>query len=105
MKSTLMIMPTIDESSNRSIEGFGVVYIEAAMLGLCSVATNVGGVSDAIINEETGILLNSNKDLHVCLKKLLSNKSKLNILGLQAKERALGKFTWDNVTKKYLNIF
>ena len=30
-KSNLMIMPTLDESEdNRSIEGFGISYIEAA---------------------------------------------------------------------------
>ena len=29
-KTELMIMPTIDETENRSIEGFGIVYIEAA---------------------------------------------------------------------------
>lgn len=103
--STLMVMPTLDESLKQSIEGFGISYIEAAMFGIPSVATDTGGVSDAIIDEETGILLNSNKNLHVCLKKLLSNKPKLNILGQKAKERALGEFTWDNVIKKYLNIF
>lgn len=104
MKSTLMIMPTIDETSNRSIEGFGVVYIEAAMLGLCSVATNVGGVNDAIIDGVTGILLNPNEDLSVKLKQLLSDNIKLKKLNLKAQQRAQKHFKWNDVLKKYLNI-
>ena len=53
-KSTLMVMPTSNESFNRSIEGFGIVFIEAALFGITSIATNVGGTSDAIIDEKTG---------------------------------------------------
>ena len=53
-----MVMPTSDQIHNRSVEGFGIAYIEAAIFGICSVATNIGGVSDAIIDGETGILIN-----------------------------------------------
>ncbi|MGC1464564.1 MAG: glycosyltransferase family 4 protein [Pseudolabrys sp.] len=38
------------------VEGFGLVYLEAAAAGLPSVATAVGGVADAVIDNETGRL-------------------------------------------------
>nr|WP_249127436.1 glycosyltransferase family 4 protein [Bradyrhizobium lablabi] len=46
----------LPESSGR-VEGFGLVYLEAAAGGLPSVATAVGGVPDAVLADETGILV------------------------------------------------
>jgi glycosyltransferase involved in cell wall biosynthesis len=40
-----------------SIEGFGLVYLEAAAHGLPIVAHNVGGVSEAVVDGQTGILV------------------------------------------------
>lgn len=40
-----------------SVEGFGLVYLEAAAHGLPVVAHSVGGVPEAVIQEETGILV------------------------------------------------
>ena len=103
--TSLMVMPTLDDSNERSIEGFGISYIEAAMFGICSVANDVGGVGDAIIHNETGILLKSNEDLYLSLKNILSDELKLKKLGNNAKERALKDFNWENISNKCLDIF
>src|SRR5688572_3518463 len=42
---------------DRSIEGFGLVYLEAAAHGLPVVAHDVGGVSDAVADGVTGLLV------------------------------------------------
>jgi phosphatidyl-myo-inositol dimannoside synthase len=39
------------------VEGFGLVYLEAAAAGLPSVATRVGGVADAVLADRTGLLV------------------------------------------------
>jgi glycosyltransferase involved in cell wall biosynthesis len=44
------------DSSGR-VEGFGLVFLEAAAGGLPSVATDVGGVADAVLPDETGLLV------------------------------------------------
>lgn len=41
----------------QSIEGFGLVYLEAAAHGLPVVAHDVGGVSEAVIDGQTGLLV------------------------------------------------
>ncbi len=38
------------------VEGFGLVYLEAGACGLPSVATDVGGVSDAVLADVSGVL-------------------------------------------------
>jgi glycosyltransferase involved in cell wall biosynthesis len=43
--------------STGRVEGFGLVYLEAAAGGLPSVATAVGGVADAVLPNETGLLV------------------------------------------------
>jgi glycosyltransferase involved in cell wall biosynthesis len=39
------------------MEGFGLVFIEAAFHGVPSVGTNVGGVPDVVIANKTGLLV------------------------------------------------
>jgi glycosyltransferase involved in cell wall biosynthesis len=46
----------VPDGSGR-VEGFGLVYLEAAAGGLPSVATAIGGVPDAVIADETGLLV------------------------------------------------
>lgn len=41
----------------RSVEGYGLVYLEAGAHGLPVIAHNIGGVSDAVIDGKTGILI------------------------------------------------
>ena len=52
----IFCLTSLAESSGR-VEGFGLVYLEAAAGGLPSVATAVGGVPDAVLADETGILV------------------------------------------------
>ncbi|MEP6757321.1 MAG: glycosyltransferase family 4 protein, partial [Chthonomonadales bacterium] len=39
------------------LEGFGLVYIEAAFHWLPSIGTNIGGIPEAIVDGETGLLV------------------------------------------------
>jgi phosphatidylinositol alpha-1,6-mannosyltransferase len=46
----------VPDTSGR-VEGFGLVYLEAAACGLPSVATAIGGVPEAVLADETGLLV------------------------------------------------
>lgn len=48
------------------VEGFGLVYLEAAAAGLPSVATAIGGVPDAVVADETGFLVDPAPDDIAC---------------------------------------
>jgi phosphatidyl-myo-inositol dimannoside synthase len=47
-------LTAVPESSGR-VEGFGLVYLEAAACGLPSVATAMGGVPEAVLDGQTGL--------------------------------------------------
>ena len=52
--SDLFVMPSI--TYKKSVEGFGIVYIEAAQFGVPSIGGKDGGASDAIVHEQTGFI-------------------------------------------------
>jgi phosphatidylinositol alpha-1,6-mannosyltransferase len=53
--SDIYAMPSIQV--NEMIEGFGIVFLEAAAAGLPSVCGNTGGQPEAVLDKETGIVV------------------------------------------------
>tara|TARA_B100000700_G_C15000149_1_gene835848 strand:+ start:737 stop:1837 length:1101 start_codon:yes stop_codon:yes gene_type:complete len=99
----LMIMPTLDEIEKRSIEGFGIAYLEAAFFGIPSIASNVGGTPEAVLHNKTGMIIENFDQLYQSSYDLLIKPDLRNQLGKQAKERAIKEFNWEVVTKNYLS--
>ena len=99
----LMIMPTLDEKEKRSIEGFGIAYLEAAFFGIPSIASNIGGTPEAVLNNNTGIIIEDFNQLYQKVNDLLLNSDLRNQLGKQAQERAIREFNWKVVTNNYLS--
>ncbi len=102
--TNLMVMPTLDESKKNSIEGFGIAYLEAAYYGIPSIASKVGGTPEAVIHNETGIIISDMSELYYSIKDLLANKLKLDELGKKAKLRAENHFTWKAIGNKYRHL-
>ncbi len=44
-------------ASDKDVEGFGIVYLEAAAAGVPALASRAGGATDAVVNGETGIVI------------------------------------------------
>jgi glycosyltransferase involved in cell wall biosynthesis len=71
------------------VEGFGLVYLEAAAGGLPSIATAVGGVPDAVLHNETGLLVEPSADaIGAAITELASDGFKRVSLGRRALARA-----------------
>ena len=101
-KSNLFVMPSIIH--NKSVEGFGIAYVEAAQYGIPAIGGKDGGASDAIIDKETGIICDGNSldEIYSSIDLVLKNNS-YKELGKKAKEYST-KFEWDNIIKEYLKI-
>jgi glycosyltransferase involved in cell wall biosynthesis len=52
----LFCLTSLPEAGGR-VEGFGLVYLEAGACGLPSVATQVGGVSEAVVAGRSGLVV------------------------------------------------
>ena len=104
-KADLMVMPTLDESHKNSIEGFGITYIEAAFFAIPSIASNIGGTSEAVLNDSTGLIINQIDELHDSILNLLNDKQKRLQLGKSAQKRAIDNFQWDIITNKHISAY
>ncbi|MEE9553622.1 MAG: glycosyltransferase family 4 protein [candidate division Zixibacteria bacterium] len=89
----LFCMP--GEPYPEKIEGFGIVYLEAAAAGLPSIASRIGGVPEAVIDNRTGILLEPGdiESLSAALVKMIRNDDFRAGLGKAAFEHAK-QFSW-----------
>ena len=56
-RANLLAMPSRLPAGGFAGEGFGIVYLEAAAYGKPVVAGNVGGALDAVVDGETGLLV------------------------------------------------
>jgi len=79
------------------VEGFGTVFLEAGLAGKPSVGTRSGGVPEAILDGETGILVEEGdaQELASALKRILSDSDLGLRLGMRARARVLSEFTWE----------
>ena len=57
-QSSLFLLPAIYDAENGSIEGYGIVYIEANMYGTPVISGDVGGAREAVIDGVTGLKCN-----------------------------------------------
>ena len=75
-------------------EGFGTVVIEAAAMGLPTVGTQIYGLSDAVLNGQTGILVapRQSEALQAALQTLLADDELRSRMGELAKLRAKSLF-------------
>ena len=75
-------------------EGFGTVVIEAAAMGLPTVGTAIYGLTDAVVDGETGILVppRDQQALQKALQRLLDNPDILKSMGKAARSRCLQYF-------------
>ena len=101
-QSDLFVMPSV--IYKKSIEGFGITYIEAAAYGKGSIGGIYGGEKDAILDGQTGYLCDGNdlNALYEVMFKCLKNNHYKN-LGVNALNFSK-KFNWNIVVKKYIEL-
>ena len=101
-ESNIFVMPSFIHKS--SVEGFGIVYAEAAQYGVPSIGGKDGGASDAIEHEKTGLICDGNslEDISASVDTLLKDQ-KYEEFGKLAKENSKN-FYWDKIIENYKRI-
>ena len=101
-KANLCLMPSRIEK--KSVEGFGISFMEAASYGVGSIGGKDGGASDAIIHNETGLICDGN-DLSSIYESVLKFFDEQNYLNFGKSSLNFSKnFYWDKIVKKYLKL-
>ena len=101
-ESQLFLMPSI--VYKKSVEGFGITYIEAASYGVGSIGGKDGGEKDAIIDGETGYICDGNdlNSIYENVIKFFENENYIKF-GNNA-QKFSEKFKWDKIVKEYLKL-
>jgi glycosyltransferase involved in cell wall biosynthesis len=88
-------------------EGGGLSVTEAMSYGICTIASNIGGVSEQVKHMETGLLYEpgNGKDFEEKLNYLLENPSEIKRMGKNAREFAEKNCSSEVYAKRYENIY
>ncbi len=98
------IMPSRELTDKGDTEGFGITYLEANACEKPVIGGRSGGVVDAIVDGETGFLVDPLDSSQIARKLilLLSDAELARKLGKQGRERIEREYTWQVITRKML---
>jgi glycosyltransferase involved in cell wall biosynthesis len=88
-------------ASSSQREGWGMTLTEAAACGTPAVATNIAGHADAVVDGESGLLVDDVEQLTDALRRVLGDEVLRTRLSKGALERARW-FTWDATARRAL---
>ncbi len=87
-------------------EGQGIALLEAQATAKPVVAFNVGGVREAMLDKETGLLVKPNsQELADALLKLLSDRFLREKMGNKGREFVSNSFSWDICAQKMFQVY
>lgn len=88
-------------------EGFGNVIIEAAAVGIPTIGSNIYGISDAVLDGETGMLfeVKNINELQKCMQKLIVDNALRAKLGITAKDRVIKSFSSQKLSEAWLEYY
>lgn len=84
-------------------EGFGIAVIEAALCGLPAVVSDCGGLPEAVVDGETGLVVRQRdvEGISEALARLASDAAGREVMGQAARRRALSQCTWAQRMRSY----
>jgi phosphatidylinositol alpha-1,6-mannosyltransferase len=95
-------MPCRTRRGGLDVEGLGIVYLEASATGLPVVAGDSGGAPDAVIDGETGYVVNGRSPAQVAerIADLLDNPAKAQELGRRGRDWIEQAWRWDLIADR-----
>jgi len=103
--SDVFIMPSI--ATKKSIEGFGIVYLEANYFKLPVIGTISGGIIEAIEHHKSGLLIKPN-DLNGLINAIVylyENEEERKRMGEYGHNRVINKYNWKLLVNEYIRVF
>ena len=100
-RATLVVVPS------RWREPFGLVALEAANLARPVIATNVGGLSEIVVHQHTGLLVEPENPqaLAEAITYILDHPEVAQAMGQAARVRATTHFNWSRYVESYEALY
>jgi phosphatidyl-myo-inositol dimannoside synthase len=94
-RCALFVLPA-RRTSDGELEGYGLVYFEAAAWGRPVIAGRSGGEADVVVDGETGLLVDGTcvDDVAASILSLLDNPSRLVAMGAAGRRRVETSHNW-----------
>jgi len=94
-RSTMFVLPA-RRTSEGDLEGYGLVYFEAAAWGRPVIAGRSGGEIDAVVDGRTGMLVNGDSidEVAMAIASLLNDRPRLQDLGAAGRQRVETSNNW-----------
>jgi phosphatidylinositol alpha-1,6-mannosyltransferase len=88
------------------VEGFGISLSEAAASGLPAVGSRTGGITEAVRDGETGLLVDPDNIEEVCraVRTLLDNPERAREMGAAGRRAVETYYNWDRVAADLMRI-
>jgi phosphatidyl-myo-inositol dimannoside synthase len=90
-------MPSRSRLAGLEVEGLGIVYLEASACGLPVVAGNSGGAPDAVVEGQTGLVVDgtNNNQIAAAIISLLINPKKSQEMGAAGRNWIVENWRWE----------
>ena len=88
------------------MEGFGIVFLEAAASGKPTIGGRSGGVPEAVADGVTGLLVGGTdvEELATTIGRLMDSESLRRSLGEAGRARAVREFGWESAAERVATI-
>lgn len=99
-------MPSRTRFGGLDVEGLGIVYLEAAAVGLPVVAGRSGGAPEAVRDGETGLVVDGTEVAAVAtaVAELLENESRAKEMGIAGRAWVERDWQWDVIARTFRGL-
>ena len=99
----IFAMPSRSRLMGLEVEGLGIVYLEASSCGLPVLAGDSGGAPDAVIQNETGLVVSGtdNKEIASAAVALLTNFEASQKMGTVGRQWIVDNWRWEIWSKAF----
>lgn len=104
--SDVVAIPCRSRYLGLEVEGFGIVYLEAAASGKPALAGRSGGTDEAVIDGVTGLLVDGSSvdDVVDAIIQLLCNPDVSAAMGRAGRRRAERRFAWPRLSFMFAGV-
>jgi glycosyltransferase involved in cell wall biosynthesis len=102
------VLPSLDFLVHPArTEGLGVVLLQAASAGIAVIACDAGGMPEAVIDQQTGLLVPPGDAgaLTTAIESLLSEPERAEAFGAKGRERMLASFSISAMAQGNVNVY